>query len=99
LPVFPFLSFCKAGVANQSETKSHIIHMGTHKHHPISSSLKPGADPEGGEWVNRPPKTCESIFFHNEFVKFGKHHLRYKEILSSIIYPSSVVKYTSSLLQ
>jgi len=37
------------GVANQSETKSHIsycvtaksqiIHMGTHEHHPISSSL------------------------------------------------------------
>jgi len=28
------------GVANQSETKSHIIHTGTHEHHPVSSSLK-----------------------------------------------------------
>jgi len=29
-----------------------------------------------------PPKAWESIFFHNEFTKFGKHHSRYKDILS-----------------
>ena len=32
-----------------------------------------------------PPKTCESIFFHNEFVKFEKHNSRYKDILSSVV--------------
>jgi len=43
------LLLLRAGSANQSETKSdisycvtaksHIIHIGTHEHHPISSSL------------------------------------------------------------
>jgi len=32
-----------------------------------------------------PHKTWESIFFHNEFVKFGTHHSRYKDISSSIV--------------
>jgi len=52
------------GVANQSETKSHIfycvtakshiIHMGTHEHHPISSSnLTP---------IQGDPKRCVPIF-------------------------------------
>jgi len=37
----------------------------------------------------RPPpsKTYESIFFHNDFVKFGKQHSRYEAILSSIVLP------------
>ena len=37
-----------------------------------------GPDPEEGDWVDLPPKTYESIFFHRNFVQFGKQHMRYK---------------------
>jgi len=43
-----------------------------------------GADPVGGY---RSPKTWESTSFHSEFAKFGKHHLRQKDILASIVLP------------
>ena len=59
-----------------------------------------------GEGDRSHPKTYESIFFHPNFVQFGKQHSRYKAIshplfcLRSVVkYTSSVVKYSSSLVQ
>jgi len=37
---------------------------------------------QGGD---RPLKTYESIFFHHDFVQFGKQHSRYKAMLLSIV--------------
>ena len=34
--------------------------------------IVPGADPGGGDWGDRPPKTYESNFIHHNFVHFGK---------------------------
>jgi len=53
----------------------------------------------GGRLGDRPPKTSENNFIHHDFLQFGKQHSRYKAILSSIVFHSSVVKYTSSILQ
>jgi len=39
----------------------------------------------GGDWGNRPLKTCESNFIHHDFVQLGKQHSRYKAILPSIV--------------
>jgi len=51
-------------------------------------------------WGDRPPQTYESNFFHHDFVQFGKQHSRLKRTFClPVFYPSSVVKYTSSLWQ
>ena len=45
------------------------------------------ADPEGGDWGDR-PKTYEKYnFIHHDFVQLGKQHSRYKAIVSSIALP------------
>jgi len=56
-----------------------------------------GSDPAGCD--RPPPKTDESNFIHHDFVLFGKKRLRYKAVLPSIFCHSSIVNYTSSLLQ
>ena len=58
------------------------VHEASAKFHWLSNAR---ADPEGGDWGDRPSKTCESIFFRNKFVKFGKHHSQKKDILSFIV--------------
>jgi len=54
---------------------------------------------QGGNWGDHPPKTYESNFFHYDFVHFGKQHLRLRPVCHPLFCHSSVVKYTSSLLQ
>jgi len=44
-----------------------------------------GADPRGYDWRDRPLKTYEINFIRHDFVQFGKQHVRYKVILSSIV--------------
>jgi len=61
--------------------------------------LKAAADPKEYDWSDRPPKTYESNFFHHDVVQFGKQHSRYKAFGRPLFCHSSVVKYTSSLLQ
>ena len=56
-----------------------------------------GAGPEVA--VASPPKTYESKFFRGDFEQFGKQDSRYKAILRPLFCHSSVLKYTSSLLQ
>jgi len=62
----------------------------------VSTSSRWGRIQRG---VISPPKTYESSFIHYDFVQFRKHHSWYKAIFSSLFCYSSVVKYTSSLLQ
>ena len=61
-------------------------------------SLRGSGGSRGSDWGDRPPKTYESNFFHHDFVQFGEQHSRYKAILTSIVLPQSVVKYTWYLL-
>jgi len=58
-----------------------------------------GAEPEGGDWGNQPSKTYESNFIHHDFVQFRKQHSRLRLFCRPLFCHSSVVKYTSSLLQ
>jgi len=66
-------------------------------------SAHPGLPPGGGSKEGRlgrsPCKTYDSRFTYHDFIRFGKQRSRFKAILPSIVCQSSVVMYTSSLLQ
>jgi len=40
----------------------------------------------GDDWGDRPYKTCESTFVHNDFVQAGKHHSR-----CTVVWPPTVL--------
>ena len=50
--------------------------------HPFQSPMARKDRSRGGR---SPPKTYKSNFIQHDFVQFGKHHSRYKDILSSIV--------------
>jgi len=55
--------------------------------------------PRGVDWGDRPLKPYESNFIHYLFLQFGKQDSWFKSICRTFFCHSSVVKYTSTLLQ
>jgi len=53
----------------------------------------------GGDWDDRPPKSFDSNFLHDNFVEFGKQHSRYKAIFPPLFCHTRVMSIPLPLLQ